>query len=166
MADRPATVPSVAVAPVQPLQTPAITRASLLVVADLLEDRLVGHVVYVVLVRRPTGPVARRRVHLDNLQAVRRELRFDDVVNASSGVTRAANLHVHVPWPNEHRRGSHAVSARSRRLGNGHENVSISEWLGLRLNSTIGWHINRPRFCRERRLPPIQLQTLAAVNHQ
>src|SRR5205823_2320539 len=74
--------------------------------------------------------------------------------------------HVHVPWPNEHRRGSHAVSARSRRLGNGHENVSVSEWLGPSLNSTIGWHINRPRFSRERRLPPIQLKTLAAVNQQ
>src|ERR671911_2564933 len=62
------------------------------VVVRLLEDDLAGRVVLVVLVWGIARPVAGRREHLDDEQALRWELRLEDVIDLPGRVAGAANL--------------------------------------------------------------------------
>jgi len=101
-----------AVGPVDALDRPGLGPPEPVVI-DLLEDRLVGHVVDVVLVGRPARPVAGRRQDLDDLQAIGRKVRGDDVVDLAGRVARPPNLGANVTWMNLNRGRGDAITSRS-----------------------------------------------------
>jgi len=79
------------VAAVHPLDGPSLGSPEAVVV-DLLKDGLDGHVIDVMLVRRPARPVAGRRQDLDDLETIAGKRRRDDVVDLAARVAGATDL--------------------------------------------------------------------------
>src|SRR6266508_4552144 len=78
---------------IEPLNRKGAGRLALRsVVVDLFEHHLAGRPIFVVLVRWIARPVPGGSEHLHDQQAVRRELRFDDVVDLARRVSRAAHF--------------------------------------------------------------------------
>ena len=111
--------------PIEALDAPG-SWAAKSVVVDLLEHGFVGHLVTVVLVGWPGRPVARRCQHLDHLEAVRRRLGSDDLVDLASGVAGTADLDLHVVGRDDERRLRDPAGSRAWRFRDGDDDPWVA----------------------------------------
>jgi len=147
-----------AVGPVDPLDCPGLRPAEPVVI-DLLEDRLVGHVVDIVLVGRPARPVAGRRQDLDDLQAIGREVRGDDVVDLAGRVAGSPDFGADVPGMNLDRGRGDAVTAGSRRPCDGNPPLPVRQ---AQPQLTAVRQPERGRQVRERPVATLELPPIRA----
>src|SRR5438132_9104916 len=142
-----------AIARVDALNGPPVRSLQPMVV-QLLEIRLAGQVLSVVLVGRVTGPVAAGRQHFGHQQRFGRLVLHEDVVDGALHAARAAGGDANVGWSDQPRDASFARPGH--RASTDCELHVVAERLQDVLRSE--WHIQRVGWTVEGRRPAADLR--------